>query len=107
MSFRLAVIVALGLTGAAGAASAATAAAGPAQSVRVAYADLDLSHDAGVSALYARLRSAASQVCNASDAIDLRSQVAYRDCAARALDEAVASVNDAKLTAVHARVRTG
>ncbi len=69
------------------------------QQVRVAYGDLDLGRDAGVRALYGRLRRAADRACDAGS---------FRDhvdsaCAARALDEAVASVGNDRLATLHAR----
>ena len=73
----------------------------------VRYADLDLSHPAGVDRLYVRLRQAASLVCNPSDTQGVRAQVSYRACAERALDDAVATVNDPNLTALHTRGRSG
>ena len=104
MPNRLALLLALGLAASIGAANATTAAPA-AQSLRVAYGDLDLSHAAGVDALYARLRAAAAQVCNPSDTQDLRSQVSFRACTVRALDDAVAAVHEPRLTAMHARAR--
>lgn len=101
------IVLTLGLALAAGIATATAASAAPAQSVRISYADLNLTHAAGVAALYSRLRHAASAVCNPSDTIDSRAAISYRDCAARALDEAVAAVNEPKLTAVHMRSRSG
>ncbi len=106
MPHRLVLLAALAAAASLGA-TAAGAAPSPAPTVRVSYTDLDLSRGTGVDALYARLRRAASQVCNPADTMDLRSQVSYRACAARALDEAVASVNDARLTSVHSRSRSG
>jgi UrcA family protein len=81
----------------AGAAFAATA--GEPLSARVRYDDLNLSSDAGVAHLYARLRHAATDVCQFNsfhDVVDQR-------CAATALDNAVASVDNSKLTSLHAR----
>jgi UrcA family protein len=107
MSHRIVLLLALGLTGWVGSANAANSLAAPAQSMRVAFADLDLSHAAGVDALYARLRHAAAEVCNPADTLELRALVSYRACAARALDDAVVAVNAPKLTAVHSRSRSG
>ncbi|MBS0394103.1 MAG: UrcA family protein [Proteobacteria bacterium] len=69
------------------------------RSTRVNYADLDLAHDAGVNALYARLRSAAGHVCASPNFRDVIDQA----CASRALDEAVANVANEQLSALHTR----
>lgn len=93
-----AAVAALSIAGAACAASPADA-----LSTRVRYADLNLSNDIGVAHLYARLRHAASEVCQYAsfrDAVD-------QNCAARALDTAVASVASERLTAMHERAAGG
>jgi UrcA family protein len=69
------------------------------RSTRVGYADLNLRNDAGVTYLYARLRNAASRVCEYSSVRVLAAQ----DCATKALDEAVATVDNDKLTTLHQR----
>jgi len=71
--------------------------------VRIQYADLDLSRDAGVDRLYVRLRHAAASVCNMrADARDLHATETQQSCTAAALDRAVAEVNSARLSARHA-----
>ena len=73
------------------------------ESLEVRYADLDLDKAAGVASLYARLRSAAEQVCDVAagpQALFLSSS--ERVCAAAALEQAVANVDRAALTAYHA-----
>lgn len=81
----------------AGGAVAATT--GEAPSARVRYDDLNLSSDAGVAHLYARLRHAANDVCQ----FDSFREVVDQKCATAALDSAVASVDNDKLTALHVR----
>lgn len=70
-------------------------------SVRVQYADLDLTRDPGVERLYARLRQAADSVCALPGTRDLASRAHEASCRSRALDEAVARVHNARLTARH------
>ena len=106
MSYRIALVLALGAATFAGIAQADVRPSA-AQTLKVSYADLDLSHPAGVDRLYVRLRQAASLVCNPSDTQGVRAQVSYRACAERALDDAVATVNDPNLTALHTRGRSG
>ena len=94
-------IIAAGLGGwlLASTAFASTSSEGPA--VRVSYSELDLSKDAGVERLYARLRQAAKQVCGSADNRDF---VALREkdaCVRAALDRAVESVHSARLSARH------
>jgi UrcA family protein len=69
------------------------------RSARVGYADLNLNADAGVDALYARLRRAAARVCATSGTLDLRSLTSYYDCAERSLAAAIAAVGNASLSA--------
>lgn len=92
LTLLAACVASLALTGAA----FATDLAQP-RSTRVGYADLNLANDAGVAHLYARLRSAANQVCDYSSPTALIAQ----DCAAKALDDAVAAIDNGKLTALH------
>lgn len=83
-------------------AAGATAPSDP-PAVHVQFADLDLSHDAGVERLYARLRRAATTVCSLhADIRDLRATELERTCVATALDRAVADVHSARLSARHA-----
>lgn len=81
-------------------ASAASAAgADDFSSVRVRYADLNLSNEAGAAHLYARLRNAANQVCEYTSFRNVVDQ----GCAATALNGAVTAVGNARLTALHLR----
>ena len=71
--------------------------------VRVQFADLDLSHDAGVERLYARLRHASRVVCSThADIRDIRATVAQETCASAALDRAVADIHSSRLSTRHA-----
>jgi UrcA family protein len=90
------------IAGLAGAPFAANAATADVPSLRVQYADLDLSRDAGVEHLYTRLRHAAGSVCDQhADVRDFRAVAAERTCAARALDRAVAEIRSSRLSARH------
>jgi UrcA family protein len=63
---------------------------------RVRYGDLNLSSDAGVANLYARLRGAAKQVCLYSSF-----RMTDQGCVANALEVAVAKVGNERLQALH------
>jgi UrcA family protein len=64
----------------------------------VAFRDLDLSRQAGVTVLYTRIKSAAREVCEPLDAWTLRLLRQDLDCRADAIGRAVADVNSAALT---------
>jgi UrcA family protein len=66
---------------------------------QVHYADLNLGHEAGVKALYARLGRAATQVCApyAVPGKDLARSVAYKTCIGEAVARAVMEVNHPEL----------
>ena len=85
-------------------ASAAAYAAAPAvtsPSVRVSYHDLNLATEQGVAALYARIVSAAHEVCTARDSRSLSELAAARACEAQAIAHAVRDVNSPRLAATH------
>jgi UrcA family protein len=67
----------------------------------VKFADLDLTHGAGVTELYARIHSAAQDVCEPLIARDLLSVVSARACVARAIERAIADVNSPQLTSYY------
>lgn len=98
---------------AAAAAASGIAAAGepkPANGVRsvvVRYNDLDLSREQGSQAAYARLRSAARRVCGSVDPRDAAARLAWRTCYQTALDKAVAQLDSAQVTALHATASGG
>jgi UrcA family protein len=107
-SAALTALTACLLVGAAGATHAATPGDPPA--VRVAYSDLNLESVPGTQALYARIVSAARQVC-ASREVDIRDLGALsrvQACEARAITQAVHDVHSPALAALsNARVRHG
>lgn len=73
--------------------------------VRVSYADLDLSNEAGLATLYARLRSASLAVCGSRSFIETGSleQLAQnKRCYQSALSKAVARIDNDKLSELHA-----
>ena len=73
--------------------------------VRVSYADLDLSNEAGLATLYARLRSASLAVCGSRSLIEAGSLgrlAENRRCYEGALSKAVARINNDKLSELHA-----
>jgi UrcA family protein len=94
-------IIAAGLGGCLLAASAFAAAASDTRSVRVSYAELDLSNDAGVERLYSRLKFAAAEVCGSADIRELAALGRQVSCAQQALDRAVEGVHSARLTERH------
>ncbi len=73
------------------------------RSVTVRYTDLNLNTAAGVDALYARLRDAASAVCSHHAGRGLADVVAWRDCYRQALSAAVNSVQSRALQTLHRR----
>jgi UrcA family protein len=84
----------------------ATASA-PAEGIRVAYGDLNLSTPAGIDALYARIRAAASHYCEpAREPTGSRLASQYDQCVKETIATTVAKVNVPGLSALHA-VRAG
>jgi UrcA family protein len=69
----------------------------------VRYADLDLYSDAGVQALYGRLRAAAARVCGPRASRDLYMQQLWRECRDDTLARAVSQLGNVKLAALHGR----
>lgn len=81
-----------------------TAVAGPATaSTVVQYRDLDLSTDAGVQALYARIKAAAKHMCflETSEHPGIDQQARYFACYEDAVVNAVKQVGQARLAALH------
>ena len=64
------------------------------RSVRVSYADLNLTTQAGAATLYGRIRSAARQVCGYEGP-------SFTSCFKKAVGDAVAQVNSPQLTALY------
>ena len=67
----------------------------------VQFADLDLTRSAGVMVLYARIKSAARQVCEPINARALAASQAAHECLAESIARAVADVNAPALTGYH------
>jgi UrcA family protein len=59
----------------------------------VSFADLDLSRDAGVAALYGRIRAAAWEVCGQPDSRQLQEYMRSRRCAEQAIARALRDAN--------------
>lgn len=72
--------------------------AGEAPTKTVRYQDLNLNTDAGVQVLYKRIHGAATLVCGDYDAHDLVVARAHKACVDRAVQDAVAAVNNQMLT---------
>lgn len=72
-----------------------------ARSEIVRYDDLNPNSDAGVRAIYAKLRVAAAHVCGEYDGRDLRAARESRRCFLETLNGAVASADNARLAALH------
>jgi UrcA family protein len=68
---------------------------------RVSFADLDLTRGPGVVALYARIRSAAQQVCGTVDARQLEAITNSHRCTKQAIARAVREVNAPTLTSYY------
>jgi UrcA family protein len=86
-----------GTAGAAGVASDADV-----RTMRVTYGDLNLATEQGSRALYARIESAARQVCAPDDERNLEAVAAARACKARAIAQAVNAVHSPMLAATFA-----
>jgi UrcA family protein len=67
----------------------------------VHFADLDLTHNAGVAVLYARIRFAAREVCGPIDERRWQALVARNRCVTQAIARAVTDVNVPTLTSYH------
>ena len=72
----------------------------PAKSIKVGYGDLDLSTQAGAATLYNRIRGAARQVCG-YEGDSFADKAIWKSCFSGAIDNAVATVNNPRLTALH------
>lgn len=67
----------------------------------VSYADLDLSRQADVAALYTRLKIVSKDVCGTPDIRDLAMRRLHEACVEEALSDAVEQVGNAALSALH------
>ena len=99
-----ALVGALSLAAAGGVAHADAAFDVPARTVH--YSDLDLNTQAGVAALYNRIRSAAEQVCGNVDSRRLEQVTVAKACVDHAVSASVGSVNNLRLTSEYS-VRVG
>jgi len=64
----------------------------------VSYQDLDLNTEAGAKVLYGRIHGAAKQVCGNLEIRDLPVVRAHAACVEKAVSDAVAAVNNQRLT---------
>jgi UrcA family protein len=71
----------------------------------VRFADLDLSRNSGVAALYSRIKSAAREVCQPLDSLSVKLLRAQYDCLQDAVARAVVEVNSPALTDFYAAKR--
>jgi UrcA family protein len=81
--------------------AAAADASGEVRQRVVKFGDLDLTHSAGVSVLYARLQAAARRVCSPENPLELSSVRAVHECERTAITRAVIDVNVPTLTSYH------
>jgi UrcA family protein len=77
------------------------AAATPTQSVTVKFGDLNLQSEAGVRALYSRIRTATRAVCSPEPTGDPLAMLEFKACRSKALSDAVARVGSPALAALH------
>jgi UrcA family protein len=87
------------LTGAALSIGYAHAETNELRQVRVQYSELDLSREAGASALYRRLERAAAKVCE--ERPWMRSKQIDKECYQRALTSAVVEINSPLVSQIH------
>lgn len=99
----LAGVAALAILASAGVPSLATAAAqGEQRSETVRFDDLNLASQAGVQALYVRIRSAAREVCGPAVLTGMSvSSAVWRDCVGASLHDAVLKVKNPALTSYY------
>jgi len=73
--------------------------------VRVSYADLNLSSQAGLNVLYSRLQAASSSFCgprrSLREAGSQRQLIRYKQCYSNLLSKLVTQVGNAELTKIH------
>lgn len=67
----------------------------------VRFADLDLTRGAGVAELYARIKSAAGEVCQPINAREVESVLRSQRCTQQAIARGVAAVNAPALTSYY------
>jgi UrcA family protein len=69
--------------------------------VVVHFADLNLSHQEGISALYRRIEGAAGQVCGSADLMNLSRVAGAKACRGQAISRAVSAINNPMLISEH------
>jgi UrcA family protein len=69
--------------------------------VTVSYKDLDLSRPSDARVLYARLRHAASEVCQPAPRLELARHRAWEQCYGAALEGAVKQINEPQVLALY------
>lgn len=81
-------------------------AAEPAQShsQTVRYGELNLDSEQGAKVLYTRIRGAAGNVCSSLDGRNLIEKKLWQGCLDKAVANAVAEVNKARVTALHNQI---
>ena len=67
----------------------------------VKFADLDLTRNSGIAALYARIKAAARAVCDQYSELGVNTVQAERECRARAMSGAIGKVNLPMLTSYY------
>lgn len=97
--FALGLAAALGFSGLAN----ANATSDEVRRAEVSFSDLDLSRTAGANTLYTRIQRAARNVCEVNTVPNPQALLLERKCMAKAMDDAVRSVDDPNLTAVYMR----
>jgi len=71
-------------------------------SIKITFAELDMSSDEGVATLYQKIKSGARQVCGGRPNLQNPGLTRlYRKCLTSALDTAVKEIDNAKLTSLH------
>lgn len=73
----------------------------PGESINVKYSSAELDRRDGPERVYGRIRQAARIVCNESDVHNLARRSEYLQCYNQAVEAALATVGDARLTALH------
>lgn len=104
----VALIAAAGLFSTSASASAAARADTPSaasRSVAVSYAHVDLGKPSAVDALYRQLARTAERVCGSYEPRNLRERDDWRRCREAAMSEAIAQLVEARISALHDKVR--
>jgi UrcA family protein len=99
-SLALGVAAAFGFSGFANAESVGAPGSQEPRQVELAYSDLDLSRTDHATELYSRIAHAARGVCTVNTVPNPQALLIERKCAAKAVEDAVHSIDNANLTAV-------